>query len=430
MRIPFTRKSQQRSVADVPAATQIVAVATAPASGATHPSLADIIGRRTPIRWFEAVAIVDAVASAVAGTGDSPIPDLPVPDLADAFLSPDGRIEIGSRHSTHVGVQPLARMLHVLVTGEQVPPPLRLFISRWIEAESGQRITDFTQALAYFVRPDGASLIRGVYERYLTMPDLPAGGIIPKPELDPPKAAKPERRRIPRWVAVATVVVCVGGGLLAWALTTSSSEASAGGTLARVVEDGRKVLNAAREGLAQRFGIGTSSAPETPKAAVTVPDPVRRPRARTVAPPSLPELPTLQIPVARQSFDPAHTPFLITPAESISSATAADDPIEPEPVEDLSAGILVYTTADLEVEPPQMVYPHLPRVPYTGPDVNSMEVVIGEDGSVERVRLLSAARRMTDMMLLSGAKSWRFAPALRDGQPVRYRITINWSATQ
>jgi hypothetical protein len=46
------------------------------------------------------------------------------------------------------------------------------------------------------------------------------------------------------------------------------------------------------------------------------------------------------------------------------------------------------------------------------------------------VRLISAARRMTDMMLLSGAKSWRFAPALLDGQPVRYRITINWSATQ
>jgi len=59
-----------------------------------------------------------------------------------------------------------------------------------------------------------------------------------------------------------------------------------------------------------------------------------------------------------------------------------------------------------------------------------MEVIVGEDGSVERVRLVSAARRMTDMMLLSGAKSWRFAPALRDGQPVRYRITINWSASQ
>jgi hypothetical protein len=192
------------------------------------------------------------------------------------------------------------------------------------------------------------------------------------------------------------------------------------------------MLDAAREELAQRFGIGTSSAPEAPTVATaaTVPTSVQRPRARVLAPPALPELPTAQIPVARQSFDPDHTPFLITPSEpAVSSTVSTGDLVDPAPVEGISPTV-VYTTTDLDVEPPQMVYPHLPRVAYPGPDVNSMEVVVGENGSVERVRLLSVARRMTDMMLLSGAKSWRFAPALRDGQPVRYRITINWSATQ
>jgi outer membrane biosynthesis protein TonB len=65
-----------------------------------------------------------------------------------------------------------------------------------------------------------------------------------------------------------------------------------------------------------------------------------------------------------------------------------------------------------------------------GPDqaiVNRMELVISTDGTVERVRLVSEPRRMADMMLLSGAKLWRFAPAVRDGVPVRYRTTLSWT---
>jgi outer membrane biosynthesis protein TonB len=59
--------------------------------------------------------------------------------------------------------------------------------------------------------------------------------------------------------------------------------------------------------------------------------------------------------------------------------------------------------------------------------VNSMELVIATDGSVERVRLVSVPRRMADMMLLSGAKLWRFSPAVKDGEPVRYRTTLSWT---
>jgi hypothetical protein len=46
-----------------------------------------------------------------------------------------------------------------------------------------------------------------------------------------------------------------------------------------------------------------------------------------------------------------------------------------------------------------------------------MEVVVGEDGSVERVRLVSAARRMTDMMLLSGASRGDSHPRCATGNP-------------
>jgi outer membrane biosynthesis protein TonB len=56
-----------------------------------------------------------------------------------------------------------------------------------------------------------------------------------------------------------------------------------------------------------------------------------------------------------------------------------------------------------------------------------MEIVVSATGEVERVRLVNGPTRMPDMMLLSAAKSWRFRPALKDGEPVRYRTTASWT---
>lgn len=435
MRIPFVRTPKNpvpASIAHAAAPTALgtpAAVIDTKAAGAPRASLADIISRRTPIRWYEGVAIVYALSDKILADGRA---ESQIPDLADAIITPDGHVEIAARHRVHEGVQALARTLHVLLTGEQIPPPLRLLISKWIESEEPHSIKDFAQDLSYFARPDGASLIRTIYDRYLAMPELPANALIPTPIIDPPKAAAPPPRRLPRWVPVTAAVLCVGGLLLAWTLSADSSEASGSG-LSQLVADGRRVLDAAREGLEQRFGLGAGSSPETPKVVATT-DTVLVPRPRLRAGAPAPEIPAIAIPLARRSFDATSAPVLQTPAEPIASNAVPPveiDIAERQPVDD-SVPSVVYTLADLDVEPPQMVYPHLPRVApsVTGPDINSMEVVVAEDGTVARVRLLSVARRMTDMMLLSGAKSWVFAPAVRDGLPVRYRITINWSAGQ
>jgi len=80
-----------------------------------------------------------------------------------------------------------------------------------------------------------------------------------------------------------------------------------------------------------------------------------------------------------------------------------------------------------------MLYPQLPPPPLVvstaNNNVNVMEIIIGGDGAVERVQLVSPPRRLTDMMLLSGAKSWRFAPASKNGLPVRYRMAFSWATT-
>jgi hypothetical protein len=61
--------------------------------------------------------------------------------------------------------------------------------------------------------------------------------------------------------------------------------------------------------------------------------------------------------------------------------------------------------------------------------MNTMELVISPEGRVEQVKLLTPAMRMTDMLLLSGAKTWKFLPALKDGEAVRYRTMFSWEST-
>jgi hypothetical protein len=92
---------------------------------------------------------------------------------------------------------------------------------------------------------------------------------------------------------------------------------------------------------------------------------------------------------------------------------------------------IIYSQADTDVVPARLL-----TVQNGGPlfrnmkmDVNTIELVISKQGRVEQVRLVSPVKRMTDMLLLSGAKTWRFSPALKNGQPVRYRTQYSWQTT-
>jgi hypothetical protein len=114
------------------------------------------------------------------------------------------------------------------------------------------------------------------------------------------------------------------------------------------------------------------------------------------------------------------TAALSTPASPVQPATGSPAEFErPGPV---------YSAQDIDVRPPQMLDADLPRPAVMNwPTVkNSMELLVTADGSVERVKWLTTRERMPDVMLLSRAKLWKFSPALRDGQPVRYRLIVTW----
>ena len=120
-------------------------------------------------------------------------------------------------------------------------------------------------------------------------------------------------------------------------------------------------------------------------------------------------------------------------ADAASASTPGAEPPAPQPVF-IAAGderSPVYSSADRDVTPARLLTEQKPGVLFRNhpADTNTMELIISKQGRVEQVRLISQTKRMTDMLLLSGAKTWKFAPATKDGVPVRYRTHFSWETT-
>jgi hypothetical protein len=119
-------------------------------------------------------------------------------------------------------------------------------------------------------------------------------------------------------------------------------------------------------------------------------------------------------------------PVLVQPPASAELSARRADEIERETVR-----LTIYSSKDADVEPPVLLYPQIPaNLMLAGESrVNIMELLIAESGSVEQVRLIAGPTRLPDVMLLSGAKAWRFKPASREGEAVRYRALVSWAGT-
>jgi hypothetical protein len=182
----------------------------------------------------------------------------------------------------------------------------------------------------------------------------------------------------------------------------------------------------AKTAVSEQFGVtlGPAEPEKTEKDKVEETTPPPRPRARrpaaAVAPPAEVTPPAEAVDVAAPPVEVAATPD--APVE-----TAVAEPVtisEPEVTRLLDSTL--YSAADTDVVPPipPIGSPLRPwRVGNSGRGL-VMEVTVAHDGSVEKVQMLSAAR-LSDAQLLSHIKSWRFAPAVRDGEPVRYRLLLH-----
>jgi hypothetical protein len=53
-----------------------------------------------------------------------------------------------------------------------------------------------------------------------------------------------------------------------------------------------------------------------------------------------------------------------------------------------------------------------------------LEIVVGKQGDVETIKLHTPLNRYHERMVVSAAKAWRYRPAMKNGKPVRYRLTV------
>ena len=115
------------------------------------------------------------------------------------------------------------------------------------------------------------------------------------------------------------------------------------------------------------------------------------------------------------------------PAVNSSVSAASVDSRWPIP-----PAVVVYSSSDSDVVPPVLTYPrYVESMEREHPNATPFQIVVDENGHVESAVL---ANHPTDMrqavsgtLLLGAAKAWRFRPATKDGQPVKYRRIIWFS---
>ena len=398
-------------------------------------SLEGVVARHVSIHWDEAVAVIEQLCDVLVSSSGH---ELPVPGLGDILIAENGSVALRHPGRGEKGPSVAGRALHALLADADVPVALRLFVSQSTASETHGSLREFAAGLAYFGKPGRADLIQAVYQRYLgTVTDKvgPAAQHASRPSTPRPHepagaAERPtsKKRRLPKWLVASAASICLlGAGVWIW---------SGGAWSGSGVQSGVAVLSQTGDAIVDigarvRGALGTGG--EAPAAVgPTAPGPAERVPRRAVS--SAGQL-SLTNPTPSE---PLESRKVSIPSEwrSLVAASAAQTLVQlPSPVGDVpeedEASQLVYSSEHEDVQPPALLYPQLPPPlmiadSRAGP-LNRMELVVSADGTVERVRLVNGPTRMPDMMLLSGAKLWKFTPAFKDGEPVRYRTILTWS---
>ena len=394
--------------------------------------LDDLLARDVVPQWFEGVAVVQLVCRQLrveAGAASG------FPHPENILIAPGGSVTITGGSDG----KPVAAAAHVLglMLGYDVPVRLRLSISQATATDSGfANLTEFSEALAYFERPNPESIVEAFRQRAMI---ATRREITPRVQTDaapviekqPAPLPQPRRRRVS-----ALAVIAAGGAVLACAavwlidnggtglLTPKVMPAeTAEGTPATGQLTPKRTTAAAAERQAERV---SRTAPTSGRMEPVPPRSVRAPApdVQVVATTLSYGYPTLS-PGSNFATYVSNLPTTI-PGEFVT----AHDVVAVEPTE--VASDRIYSQADEQVTFPLSVYPKFPTDTPVGPGAGrtTLELTIAANGLVERVRMLTAPRNIHEFMLLSAAKAWRFEPARIGSRPVRFRQRITLTSLQ
>lgn len=420
----------------------------------------DLLELDVRVTWDEAVSIIEELCVAAQG-----LVMRPIPAARDIFVNSNGTVGIRLSASGVADPVEAARRLHELLGGSAAPAPLRLFISQAVSSGSYSTLAEFDDALAYFAKPGRQERVKAVYqrasERVTSRPEA-ADGPTPSPSPSPapgvpwrPSSAALLQlwHRLQRAIALiglaagaATILLGLGmyfrpSDAPPSAASPPASTASAGraeprapagaeaadpADVARSSERPSTVrpssaLDAAQMPLtgsaaAIRY-TGVAAVPGGPRPGAPTPAPAVNALPSTTAPADV----SVRAPADGRQVQPQ------APQTGAGAAAIVTTPFPPTPTA-TPTPTTIYSASDTTVQPAVLTRQQL-LPPAFGGGVGRpirMELIISPAGTVERARFLEAPQRMADMMLLSSAKTWQFTPAMKDGQPVRYRTVLSW----
>jgi outer membrane biosynthesis protein TonB len=398
-------------------------------------SLHDVGERGVSVHWDEAVAIVEELCEvAIATSGDA----APVPALEDVLIDGDGRITLrrtkGDKNPSAAG-----RVLHTLLGNGDVPMPLRLFVTQSIVQGTHSSLREFARGLGYFGKSSRQRLIQDVYarcaqagQRAANAPPVQSPPPLPKSESELAKkpAAPPAstRRRLMRLALAAAVLGLAISA--AWIWRSGRSGQDVQGSAERVLSEAAAVLADLGKQVRDTISPTAAPAPSVAEPGANSGSTGRRRRASSASVADrLPEPAPLRSRRVSMPKSGGALQLAMTTPNAVASAPAA---VYERPKDLAPESSPVYSSADSSVDPPVLSFPQLiPQVVGPGASssiLNRMVVIVSAEGTVERVQLVEGPARMPDMMMLSGVKTWRFTPAFKDGEPVRYRTVISWAA--
>ncbi|MCX6544241.1 MAG: DUF192 domain-containing protein [Acidobacteria bacterium] len=408
-------------------------------------TLADIIGHRTPLGWFESVAIVQEMCAAVLAR--LPADDPCVPELADIALTDVGGVALLARGPEgHSLVRRACLVLLSLTPEVRLPTELRLFALGGLSPTPRfKSLQELHTELEFYERPDRPVIVRGVYKRYrhLSGPAAPLEEVKPPDVLEPPLSRPPGYRpwwkRKSVWNGIFVLVLTLVAATVIWEWRRPEGRwlredvdrvtQVASGVAHRAADAARGYRDVAwrKLGLASAEPTSAPSVVEADAPAAAEPAEPRRvipPSPRPQEPQAPPAVPPLGPP---QPGEPPAAAALVPPQPGAATPAPVSSQ-SPTAGAVAAAPTTVYSAADPLVVPPELLRPVLPKGPPPGvrsEDLPEVEVLVSATGQVETVKLLSSgAAGPRAAMMLSVVKTWAFKPATRAGQPVRYRYRM------
>ncbi len=413
-------------------------------------TVAYLLERQVALSWQEAVAIALETAEMAERSGRGT-----VPRDQNIELKSGGTLEfLRGRVETGAPVSSVAVMLNALLPKDR-PTKLRLLVSTaGPGSETYKSLGEFVEALKYFERPGRRQVLAELHRRALETPipvDAPGDKTAPRPA-----KKKPPMSAGRRWAVAAAVLLAIGAGAVAVAEKsepgmvtgrTAAVQATAATWWASAMEATAWFREAASEDLAivverlevaggdltEDLGIGDGDAAtgeeEAEEADVEVTESTKgsaiesAPSDSSAAVAPAPEVK----PESAATGDVAAPDPPVAALQNSNSTVASVEPIGRAPRHPAPSSPL-FDSSDLHVTPPTIVRLQLPQLVDQGlpldEQVGVVEAIVSTSGEVEKVQLLSPHRSVHQGMILSAVKTWRFQPALRDGDAVRYRHLI------